>query len=94
MRETGVILDEAVNWFTTRKIPLWQVNNNPEQNSWTNSRKIFAHFYIDDAAVGCPLIYNPLLSTRPFVDWKKISQYFENLSINHWHDKIDLGRIK
>jgi hypothetical protein len=30
--------------------------------------------YIDDAALGCPLLYNPEISDKPFVDWVKVEE--------------------
>lgn len=42
----------------------------------TSSPKVHADLYIDDAALGCPLIYNPDFSDRPYVDWEKVRQVF------------------
>jgi len=52
---TGTFLTDAVNWFKERDIPLWGIQTNPEQKEWTTSPKAYAHIYIDDAALGCPL---------------------------------------
>ena len=49
------------------------VNNNPEQRSWTQSPKVFANLYIDDAALGIPLKTLPT-ATRPFVDWQAVRE--------------------
>ena len=65
-------LEEAINWFKEKDIPLWGINENPEQTSWTNSRKVYAHHYVDDAALGCPLLPG-LRTERPYVDWTAIS---------------------
>ena len=65
-------LQDAVNWFKKNGIELYGVNENPAQKRWTNSPKVYAHMYIDDAALGCPLINAPELSNRPFVDWDSI----------------------
>ena len=65
-------LQDAVNWFKKNGIELYGVNENPTQKRWTNSPKVYAHMYIDDAAFGCPLINAPELSNRPFVDWDSI----------------------
>lgn len=64
----GKQLEDAVAWFKERDIPLYGVNDNPEQ-TWTSSRKIYADWYIDDAALGIPLKGDP--AGRPFVDWEK-----------------------
>lgn len=53
---TGLfVLDVAVRWFRDRELRLHGVNENPGQEAWTDSRKVYANRYIDDAAVGCPL---------------------------------------
>ena len=65
-------LQDAVNWFKEREIPLWGINENPEQKSWTNSPKIYAHDDIDDAALGVPL-FPGLRTERPYVDWNEVS---------------------
>lgn len=67
-------LQEAVHWFTKNGIPLWQINKNPEQIRWTKSPKVYADFYIDDLAIGCPLKFDEKLSSSPFVDWQKIEK--------------------
>ena len=61
-------LDEAVKWWKYHEIPLFGVNNNPEQKEWTSSPKAYAQLYIDDAALGAPLI-QPAEFRRPCVDW-------------------------
>ncbi len=65
-------LDEAVEWFNKNSIPLWGINKNPEQKQWTNSPKVYAHLYIDDAALGCPLIRHEYDIERPFVNWNQV----------------------
>jgi trehalose-6-phosphatase len=60
-------LEEAVSYLKDNGVPLHGVNENPNQKSWTQSSKAYAHMYIDDAALGCPLIKNE--GERPFVDW-------------------------
>lgn len=69
---SGKHLKEAKDWFKEREIPLWGVNENPTQNAWTTSPKIYANLYIDDAACGCPLIYDKTKASRPFVDWNAV----------------------
>ena len=73
----GDYLDiDAVNWFQERNIEIWSYNLNPSQKSWTDSPKCYAEAYIDDAAVGCPLIY-PADGGRPYVDWKEVERLLE-----------------
>lgn len=69
---TGSFLTDAVNWFKENDIPLYGIQYNPTQSNWTTSNKAFGNFYIDDAAIGCPLILDNEISDRPFVDWKLI----------------------
>ena len=59
-------LQEAIDWFSQNDIPLFGVNENPTQKSWTTSPKPYANLYIDDAALGMLTIK---LSKRSFVDW-------------------------
>ncbi len=65
-------LQDAVDWFEKNDIPLLGVNENPYQKQWTSSPKIFADIYIDDAALGCPVIHSLLLSEHPYVDWGRV----------------------
>lgn len=65
-------LEEAMNWFKENEIELYGINENPTQYTWTSSPKAYAQLYIDDAAFGCPVIYNPGISQRVFVDWGAI----------------------
>lgn len=67
-------LEEAVDWFAQRGIPLVGVNENLTQNRWTSSRKIFAHLYIDDATLGAPLKTDLSISVRPFIDWTEVER--------------------
>lgn len=75
--DDGKYLDHAVEWFKNHGIPLYAVNQNPSQRRWTTSPKIYAHMYIDDAALGCPLIEDADRSSRPFVDWKGVRELLE-----------------
>ena len=69
----GKLLDDAVNWFKKNDIPLWAVNENPDQQRWTSSPKVFANLYIDDSALGCPICF-PDGEVRPVADWKRIRE--------------------
>lgn len=68
---SGETLDEAVAFLNHRGIELWAANHNPDQGSWTDSAKAYAHVYIDDAAFGCPLRESVGVK-RPSVDWSKV----------------------
>ena len=74
---SGLRLEAAVRWFRDRKIELWAVNRNPEQELWTSSPKVYADIYIDDSALGCPLIFLEGMR-RPVVDWKRVSRALES----------------
>ena len=67
---SGKELQDAVDWFRERNIPLFGINMNPEQFMWTSSPKPYANIYIDDAGLGCPIKYDRTLSDRPFVNWE------------------------
>jgi hypothetical protein len=68
--KTGqMYLTDAVNWFKKWDIPLYGIQSDPQQKAWTSSPKCYAEIYIDDAALGAPLTYNPDMSDRPFIDW-------------------------
>lgn len=66
------VLAEAVQWFADNGIPLYGIQKNPRQRFWTTSPKAYGQMYIDDAALGCPLLFDEELSDRPFVDWKEV----------------------
>lgn len=68
---SGKTLDDAVNWFEEKNIPLFGINKNPDQHTWTSSSKQHANIYIDDAALGCPL-KKGLTGERPYVDWEQV----------------------
>lgn len=72
---SGEYLQEAVDYLAAEGIELWAVNENPTQRFWTDSPKVYAHIYIDDAAFGCPLI--EVENDRPVVDWLAIARHFE-----------------
>lgn len=74
-------LQEAIDWFNRNGITLYAANDNPSQNAWTDSRKIYAHLYIDDAALGVPLVTPD--NERPYVDWKGVMLW---MAENDWID--------
>lgn len=75
---SGRLEKDAVKWFKDNGIPLYGVNCNPDQKSWTASPKVYADLYIDDAALGIPLKTSPT-STRPFVDWVAVRELLVSL---------------
>jgi hypothetical protein len=47
--------------------------NKSALQNWTTSPKVYGEFYVDDAAIGCPLI--EVENERPYVDWKQVEQH-------------------
>jgi hypothetical protein len=67
----GQFLADAIMWFVDNNIPLYGIQSDPDQKEWTLSPKAYAHLYIDDAALGCPLRVSEL-SERPYVNWEEV----------------------
>ena len=67
---SGPSLAKAVEYLGKWGVTLWGVNENPTQKAWTKSPKAYCSLYIDDAALGCPLVYPK--GRRPYVDWYTI----------------------
>ena len=64
-------LEEAVEWFRNNEIPLYGVNRNPSQWTWTKSKKVHADVYIDDQALEAPLIME---NGRGYIDWNIVEE--------------------
>lgn len=83
----GETLQMAVDWFARKEIPLFGINQNPQQSEWTQSPKCYAQIYIDDAALGCPLKY-PINGKRSFVDWQAVEKLLQEenilLKLSRW----------
>ena len=73
---SGEKLEKAIKWFKDRDIELWAVNENPEQKQWTESPKVFADVYNDDAALGCPIMFIDGVR-RPVINWRKVREWLE-----------------
>lgn len=67
--EHGPVLTEAVECCRYHGVEFWGVNENPDQH-WSKSPKAYAKIYIDDMAIGCPLVYPE--TGRPYVDWNVV----------------------
>ena len=67
---TGRELEWAEKWFKDNGIELFGVQYDPDQANWTSSNKCYAHLYIDDTALGIPLVKNEG-GKKPYVDWTK-----------------------
>ena len=70
---SGAHLEAAKKWYSDRGIAIAGANCNPEQSAWSTSPKIHANVFIDDAALGCPLLASPT-SNRSFVDWAEVRE--------------------
>ncbi len=75
----GTCLVKAVQWFTDNDIDLYGVNVNPTQSVWTDSPKAYAELYIDDAALGMPMVRPP--GERPYVDWIEVRKLLTNSGV-------------
>lgn len=77
---SGQPLNEAIQYLVDNDIHLWSVNKNPEQIKWTQSPKVYAPLYIDDAALGCPLKFDES-SQRMAVDWGRVNVFLHLMNI-------------
>ena len=64
-------LEEAVNWCKQMGLEFDAVNEGINDRDWTTSNKAYADMYIDDMAVGCPLIESGM------VDWTRVGPIVE-----------------
>jgi hydroxymethylpyrimidine pyrophosphatase-like HAD family hydrolase len=79
MRKTE-LLEQAEEFCRKNGIEFRSVNCCPGQELWTDSKKIHAGAYIDDYAVGCPLVYPE--EGYPYVDWPEVMRL-----LDVWHRK-------
>ena len=70
-KDGGNYLADAVDFCRANGVEFWAHNTNPEQETWTGSRKVYAHAYIDDMAVGCPLMRTSR-DDGDMVDWERV----------------------
>lgn len=84
MFENG--LSDAVAWFSDHKIPLYGIQTNPEQRSWTASPKCHGDYFIDDRNVGCPLME---FNGHMVVDWAEIDKIFFPEAVAHQQMSIE-----
>ena len=66
----GEGLKAAIEWFRDNDIPLWSIQANPEQGTWSISPKLHAHLFIDDRGYGMPLTVTN--GSKPHVDWEEV----------------------
>ena len=77
----GNYLTDAVNWFKERDIKLYGIQKHPTQDTWTDSPKAYGKLIIDDAALGCPVVFDDTLSDKPFVDWESVKDILEYMGL-------------
>ena len=70
-------MDKAVDWLIKQKLydKLYGININPSQAEYSTSPKINAHAFVDDLAIGCPVIPD---IKYPFADWSIIIPLLED----------------
>lgn len=74
------LYEEMIGWFDKNEIPLAGINVNPYQDPEEfppHSGKVRCDLYIDDHALGIPLIIDKTYSDRPFVDWVRVEMMLE-----------------
>ena len=88
MRDDAELMD-AMLYCRENYIPIKGYNESPEQ--FSTSPKQYAQIYIDDAALGCPLKFNPTFSRRPYVDWYEVAKYLASKGLLT-QDQLDILR--
>lgn len=73
--EKRAVLTEAVEHCKENGIEFDSVNINKTQRFWSKSRKVYANTYIDDAALGVPLVKT--IDGRPYVAWNAVEKVLE-----------------
>lgn len=81
----GDELQEAVSYMRKQGVWFWGHNENPEQEDfdWTNSRKVYAHVYVDDCGLGIPSTTDS--HGRKAVDWDVAGPMLIELAKEHGH---------
>lgn len=86
----GKQLQDAIDWFKQNDIPLYAVNENPSQKTWTNSPKVFADVYIDDSALGTITRTQEMFTDRKFVDWLRVVPHLSSMGFFSWERAAEL----
>ena len=81
-------LQPALDWFANNNIPLYGVNENPDQKEWTSSPKVYGNIYIDDGALGAPLKVDE--NGIPYLDWSLIAVHLYLRGVLKQEDLITL----
>ena len=82
---TGIKKTRAIEWLVMNGIKFHRFNESCPTNialhGGKDTRKVYANIYIDDAALGCPLIYNKNFHSRPYVDWVRVDKMLEEMGV-------------
>lgn len=73
-------LTQAIKWFADNNIPLYGIQTNPTQHTWTSSPKAYGELIIDDICLGIPTTTKykgNILSKKPFVDWAAVEKLLQ-----------------
>ena len=89
---SGSMLEDAVNWFKEKDIPLFGIQKHPTQEEWTDSPKAHGRYCIDDRNVCQKLT----LDTRgvPCVDWEKTVEEFEPILEGAYNGMVEYIKNK
>jgi len=68
----GPVLTQAVEFCLARGVEFDAVNEGPGDREWTQSPKVYADRYVDDAAAGVPLWPSARAGGRPYLDWNVV----------------------
>lgn len=79
--ETGDLLRKAVKYMEANGVRLYGVNRNPDQDDWTSSPKAYGDVYVDDSAIGCPLVQVAGFA-RLCVDWETVGPHLEHMLLS------------
>jgi len=76
---SGDELDEAVAYCLANGVTFEAgINENATQYTWTSSPKQYAHLYIDDAALGCPTLFDKA-TQRLWVNWNDVEGILQRI---------------
>lgn len=68
--DVGPTLTDAIKFCRKNGIEFWGINQNPH---WSKSPKILCDIFIDDRAIGCPLVnMGTEALPRHIIDWTKM----------------------
>ena len=73
-------LSQAIKWFADNDIPLYGIQTNPTQHSWTTSPKAYGDLIIDDICLGIPTTTKykgSHICKREFVDWVAVEKLLQ-----------------